>query len=62
LIKKYRVYGKVVGSIYLGEFKAENTEEAEMLAIENSDISFCHQCSSHCEDAQIEDIYIEEVQ
>jgi uncharacterized protein (TIGR02996 family) len=46
----------------LGEFKAENTEEAEMLAIENSDISFCHQCSSHCEDAQIEDIYTEEVQ
>ena len=43
---KYRAYGKVVGSKYLGEFEAENEQEAKNIASESDDaqISFCWRC------------------
>lgn len=63
-MKKYRVYGVVTGSKYLGEVEAENAEEAEQKAFDELDIgcSLCHHCSSEAEDAEIHELNIEEVE
>lgn len=59
---KYRVYGKVVGSKYLGEFEAPTKEDAEEMAMgENGHVGLCHQCSDECEDPEIVECSVEEV-
>lgn len=65
--KLYRAYGVVKGTKYLGEFEASSVKEAKDMALESEDayISFCHQCSSECEDPAIndtKDIILEEVE
>ena len=59
--KKYRVYGKVTGSIYLGIFEAESAEEAIEIANEEAGgpIALCHECAGKCEDAVVEPIEAE---
>lgn len=60
-MKKYNVYAMVRGRKFLGTFEASNEEEAIEKAIEeNGFISLCHQCSSECEDAELENIEAEE--
>ena len=57
-MNKFAVYGKVVGSKFLGVFEAETAEQAEEMAL-NSDaayVSICHQCSSQIEEANIEEV------
>lgn len=58
---KYRVNAVVVGGKYIGEFDAENPEEAEQLAwnSDQCDVSFCWQCTSDCEGAEIEKLCVE---
>lgn len=58
---KYTVYGKVVGTKFLGTFEAESPEEAEELALANGNyhISVCHQCSREVDDPEIESIIVE---
>jgi len=55
---KYRVYGILTGSVYLGEYEAENKAAAEDMANEDDEAnwlpSLCHQCSGEVE---INDIY-----
>lgn len=53
---KYRVYASIVGSKYLGEFEASSADEAVQRAAESDagSISFCHQCSSECEDPEVD--------
>jgi hypothetical protein len=59
---KYRVYGRVVGSKYLGVFDAENPEEAIEKALdENGCVSLCHRCVCECDEADIEECETEEV-
>lgn len=60
---KYRVYAKVSGSKYLGEFEAATPEEAEQLALESDEaaICLCHQCAGECESAEVEEVTVEEV-
>ena len=60
-LRKYNVYGRVVGSKYLGSVEAFSLEEAQELA-DNlpSHISLCHQCSSQIEDPEISKTTIEE--
>ena len=58
---KYDISARVVGSKYIGEFEADTKEEAIELAWKKAWVSLCHQCSSECEDAEIEDLYADEV-
>lgn len=58
----YRVYGKVVGSKYLGEYEAATADEAEDMAMEeNGHCGLCHQCADECDDPEITDCTVEEV-
>ena len=53
----YKVYGILTGSVYLGEYEAENEDAAEDMADKdpaNWMPSLCHQCSGEVE---INDIY-----
>ena len=59
--RKFRVYGTVVGSKYLGIFEAESKEEAEEKALDTSSVSLCHQCSEECEDPEISKTHAEEI-
>lgn len=60
-MSKYRAYGRVVGSKYLGEFEADSPEEAKKLAEQSDEchISLCWSCSDECEDPEIEEVYVE---
>jgi len=50
-MKKWDVYGKVVGSKYLGQFEAESAEKAiDLAGDELSHISLCWSCSDLIED------------
>jgi hypothetical protein len=54
--KKWDVTGVVTGSKYLGTYEAETEQEAIEMAL-NSDragCSLCHQCTTECEDPEIE--------
>lgn len=58
---KYALYGKVVGSKYLGEVEADSVEEAieKGYALDTCHVSVCHQCSHDIEDPVIDDITAE---
>ena len=58
---KYSVYGKVVGSKFLGTFEASSSEEAEQKALDaNGHVSLCHHCAGECEDAEITECVVEQ--
>lgn len=59
---KYKVFGKIVGSRYLGEFEASSKEEAEEMALNDATCSLCHQCSREIEDPEVVSAEAEEVQ
>lgn len=58
---KYRAYGVVVGTKYLGEFEAKNKKEAERKALESDEcyVSICHQCSGEIDEPEIDEVRIE---
>ena len=58
---KFRVYGIVSGTKYLGEFDAKDKEAAIKMAEPDAQICLCHQCSDEAEDAEIHEIIAEEV-
>lgn len=62
-MKKWRVYGAVQGSKYLGEIEAETKEEAEKKAwdLDECCVCLCHHCSAECEDPEIDSIVLEEI-
>lgn len=64
-MKKFRVFGVVTGTKYLGEFEAETKEQAEEMALNSGAnyVSQCHQCTEEfelndicCHDASAEEI------
>ena len=62
---KYRVYGLMMCSKYLGEFEADNQDQAQEMA-ENSEenhVSLCHQCSRDLDisDYSFQQFEVEEV-
>jgi len=63
-LKTFAIYGTVVGGKYLGQVKAHSKEEAEEIAWDGKkvslDVSFCHQCRSDCENAEITEVHAEE--
>ena len=60
---RYRVWGKVVGTKYLGVFDAASKQEAEDLALESNEahVALCWKCSGECDDAEIVEASAEEV-
>lgn len=59
---KFRVHGRVVGTKYIGEYEAATAADAEALAWRDAHSSMCHQCSSECEDAEIDELVVEQVE
>jgi hypothetical protein len=55
---KFAVHARIVGSKYLGEFEADNADEAIAKAEASgaSYVSMCHQCSEECEDPECDKI------
>lgn len=60
---KYKIYGTVTGSKYLGEVEAKSINEAKHKGwkLDECYVSFCHQCSGEIEDPEIHDLYVEKV-
>ena len=58
---KYRAYGHVHGSKFIGEFEADNPEEAKRLAEESDEcwVNVCHQCAREVDDPVIDEIDVE---
>jgi hypothetical protein len=58
---KFDVYATVKGSRYIGEFDAENEDEAIEMAArsDRANINLCHQCSPKCENAECDDFSAE---
>lgn len=59
---KWAIYGKVVGSKYIGEVEADNQQEAYRLAQElpgAHHVSLCHHCSPEVEEAIVDELYVE---
>jgi hypothetical protein len=61
---KYRVYGKVVGTKYLGMFEAENERDAIEKGFESDDVSItlCHSCEDQVDGLEVEDAHAELVE
>ena len=61
-MKKYNVYGSVVGAVYIGTVEANDKSEAEQKGWElDQHVSLCHQCARNISDLEIEEIEVEEV-
>lgn len=50
---KFRVWGRVVGTKYLGVFEVNSKEETEEKAIKRARVSICHHCSPECSDPEL---------
>lgn len=50
-MQKFRVYGVIAGTKFLGEFDAENADAAEEMAAncDKNYFSLCHQCAGEIE-------------
>ncbi|MGM1048378.1 MAG: hypothetical protein ACQEXX_19875 [Bacillota bacterium] len=59
---KFRVYGAVKATKYIGEFEAANKEEAEQMAWDSdgASVSVCWHCAKDVEDPEIEEMIVEE--
>lgn len=55
--------GRVVGSKYLGIFRAETKEDAEEKALTSNgaSVNLCHECSTECEDAEVDEVFAEPI-
>jgi len=64
-IKRFRVYGLMTASTFLGEYDAKSKVEAEKMAEKNNkvnwNVSVCHQCSKEVELGDIYELQTEEV-
>ena len=60
---RFRVYGLVHGSKFLGEVEANSKEEAEEKGwkLDGTYVGLCHQCASQIDDAEIHTLQLEEV-
>ncbi len=62
--KKYMVNASVRGTKFIGRFEAENSMEAISMAenAEQNSVNLCHHCVSECEEAEVHELYAEEIQ
>lgn len=62
IMKKYSVYGKVIGSKFLGTVEAADDHELheKVQKLEHDAwVSLCHHCAGECEDAEVVETYYE---
>ena len=61
---KYRIYGTVTGSKYIGEVEADSKEEAEEKAWEKLDTSIClcWECSREIKDPEVTEVVAEVIE
>ncbi|MFD1206657.1 hypothetical protein ACFQ38_16290 [Sporosarcina contaminans] len=61
---KYRMYGVLDATKYLGEVEAENKEQAEEKAWESDEqhVSICHHCSGEFDLGDMIRVIVEEVE
>ncbi len=61
---RYKAYGRVSASKYLGEVEAKSEEEAVEKAfdLDACYVSVCHQCSEDVEDPEIHEINVSVVE
>ena len=62
---KYRAFAEVIGSKVLGEVEAKDEQsaiEAAGMLDSASSVNLCHQCADECDDAQIGEITVEEIE
>lgn len=59
---RYRCYGRVVVSKYLGEYEADSGEKAREKAFKEACCSLCHQCAGECDDPEIDEVTVELVE
>lgn len=62
MLKKFKVFGSIVGSKYLGVYEVENAEEAIEKALDKAKALLCPQCSFDFDDLQISEAIAEEVE
>ena len=64
-MKKWRVYGTVIGNKYLGEIEAKTKKEAHNRVWFDDEldmsVDLCCSCNDKCEDPEITELFIEEV-
>ena len=58
---KYRIYGAVTGSKYLGTVEADNEAQAKEKGeqLDECYIGLCHQCADECEDPEVTVVHVE---
>lgn len=63
-MKKYRVYGVVHTTKYIGEFEADNVDDATEMAWNSEEvhISLCHHCANEVDELEIRNMIVEEVE
>lgn len=61
-LKKYAIYGAVIGTKYIGTVMAEDKVEAEELGwkINNLNISLCDECSGEVSGLGVQNLIIKE--
>ena len=60
-MKKFHIYGTVVGGKYIGEYEVETEEQAIEIAWKDARVSLCHACSPECEDPEITELHADEI-
>lgn len=65
-MSKYRVYGNVSATVYLGEYEADSEEEAEEKAEANVEANWsptlCNQCAGELEVSDVYKVTIEKAE
>jgi ribose 5-phosphate isomerase len=61
--RRWRAWGTVQGTKYIGIVAGQTEAQAIDAALnhENREVSLCHQCSSECEDPEINRVGVEEL-
>lgn len=61
---KYEVWGRVVGSKYIGSYEASTEEEAIANALEDGDayVSVCHSCVGEVNEAVVDELSAEKIE
>lgn len=61
---KFRVYGIVKATKYIGEFEADTKEDAERMAWNSGEayVSLCHQCSDEASDPEVDELIVEDTE
>lgn len=60
-MKRWRAYGLVGASTYIGIVEAKTKEEAIEKAFDCADVSVCHQCARTLSDPEVTGVEVEEV-